>query len=324
MSLREHFSELKRRFKVAFMSFVVILVILLIVPQDPAAMISGGYLAFRPMIGFFIASVDAQLLPKGWTLIASGGISQPLEIYLVAAVLFALIFNAPIFAYETIQFIKPALKEQEKSIVYPFVAANAGLFAFGVAFGYFFLAKFLLIALKPFFIITTIGYYVDAGSFYFTVFLTIAMSGFAFTVPVYIYTLIIFGVIKADTFRRNRIMIWAITYILCAIVTPDGGPLLDVLLFVPIIALLEVAVFIGGRNRARALKRAGNAPPSEAPASPTEPSPPSPPSGPSAPSLPPPAITPAVAPAPQRVCAYCNTYLAPGVVFCPNCGRSND
>lgn len=318
MSLREHFSELKRRFKVAFTSFVIILAVLLIVPENPYALITQGYLAFHPMIGYFIASVNSQLLPAGWTLIASGGISQPLEIYLVASVLFALIFNAPIFAYETIRFISPALNEREKEIVYPFVGANGILFAVGVAFGYFFLAKFLLIALKPFFVTAGISTYVDAGSFYFTVFLTIAMSGFAFTVPVYVYTFIMFGIIKAETFRRNRIIIWAVTYIVCAVITPDGGPLLDVLLFVPIITLLEVAVFIGGRNKARRDRRdQGKAPPPAAPSAPSGPTGPSP-------LVLPPSISPTAAPRPQRVCAYCGTYLAPGVVFCPNCGKSND
>jgi sec-independent protein translocase protein TatC len=318
MSLREHFSELKRRFKVAFTSFVVILAVLLVVPENPAALITGGYTSFRPMIGYFIASVNSQLLPSGWTLIASGGLSQPLEIYLVASVLFALIFNAPIFAYETIRFISPALKENEKSLVYPFVGANAGLFAFGVVFGYFFLAKFLLIALKPFFATTGIATFVDAGSFYFTVFLTIAMSGFAFTVPVYIYTLIVLGIVKASTFRNNRLIIWAVTYIATAVITPDGGPLLDVILFVPIITLLELAVFLGGRSKARSDRRKGESAAGESAA------PPAPPEEPSPASLPAPAGAVAAAAPAQRTCAYCKNYLAPGVMFCPNCGRAND
>lgn len=319
MSLREHFSELKRRFKVAFTSFVIILAVLLIVPEDPYALITGGYLQFHPLIGYFIGVVNSQLLPKGWVLIASGGISQPLEIYLVAGVLFAFVFNAPIFAYETMRFIGPALREREKEIVYPFVIANGVLFAVGVLFGYFFLAKFLLLALKPFLFITGIQPFIDAGSFYFVVFLTIAMSGFAFTVPVYVYTFIMFGVIKAESFRNNRIIIWAVTYIICAVITPDGGPLLDVLLFIPIITLLELAVFIGGRNKARRdRKDQGKAPPPAAPSAPPGPA------GPSPPSLPPAAVSPTSAPRPQRVCAYCGAYLAPGVVFCPKCGKSND
>jgi len=320
MSLREHLSELKRRFKVAFTSFVIILTILLVVPEDPAALITGGYNSFRPMIGFFITSVDKQLVPPGWTLIAAGGLSEPLEIYLVASVLFALMFNGPIFAYETIRFISPALNEKEKGLIYPFVGAATGLFAFGIVFGYFFLAKFLLAALSPFFITTSISPLVDAGSFYFTVFLTIAMSGFAFTIPVYVYTLIVFGIIQASSYRKNRVIVWAVTYIATAIITPDGGPLLDVILFVPIITLLEIAVFLGGRSRARALKREGKSPTS------SKEEPPEPPSPSRPASLPAPSAVPAaaaVAPT-QRLCVYCKNYLAPGVVFCPNCGRAND
>jgi len=319
MSLREHLSELKHRFKVAFTSFVVILAVFLVVPEDPAALLTGGYNSFRPMIGFFIKSVDQQLLPHGWTLIASGGLSQPLEIYLVASILFALIFNAPIFAYETVRFINPALNEREQRLIYPFVGAVTGLFSFGVIFGYFFLAKFLLVALAPFFITVNIAPLVDAGSFYFTVFLTIAMSGFAFTIPVYVYTVIDFGLLQASTYRKNRVIIWAVTYIGTAIITPDGGPLLDVILFLPIITLLEIAVFLGGRSRARHLKRSGeSAGPSEAaPAGPS--SPPAPPAAPTTPALPLPAVV-----GSQRVCVYCSNYLAPGVVFCPNCGRAND
>lgn len=337
MSLREHLSELKSRFKVAFTSFAAILAILLVVPQDPAALLTGGYTSFRPLIGYFISSIDSQLLPKKWILIASGGLSEPLEIYLVVSVLFALIFNAPIFAYETIKFVGPALNEREKSLIYPFVGANAALFAFGSAFGYFFLAKFLLVALTPFFVTTGISPYVDAGSFYFTVVLTIAMSGFAFTVPVYVYTLIVLGVVQAASFRKNRLIIWAVTYIGTAIITPDGGPLLDVILFIPIITLLELAVFIGGRSRDRRLRKMAQEGPSETPAS-AGGQPPPPPS-PASPALPSPQAATASAPpgtaavtaapatpgqAQSRPCPYCQFAIPPGTLFCPNCGKSSE
>lgn len=345
MSIREHFSELKRRFKVAFTSFALILGILLIIPQDPYALLTGGYTSFRPLIGYFISSIDAELLPHNWVLIAAGGLSEPLEIYLVASVVFALIFNAPIFAYEVIMFIGPGLNDREKGLIYPFTIANAVLFGVGSLFGYFFLDKFLFIALTPFFVTTGTSTFVDVGSFYFTVFLTIAMSGIAFTIPVYVYTLIVLGVVKASSFRNNRLIIWAITYILTAIITPDGGPLLDVILFVPIITLLELSVFIGGRTRERHLRRAakeaadrgevpGGAPPPGGPSPPETPSPalpsPSPAPSPAAASAasaeataPKPAAAPPVL-APPTPCRYCNYPIPAGKVFCPNCGRSTE
>jgi len=334
MSLREHLSELKRRFKVAFMSFVVLLVIFLIVPADPESFLTQGYTGFTPVIAFFITRVRLDLLPAGWRFIVVS-VNEPLEIYIVASVLFAIIFNSPIFAYETVKFISPGLNDKERRLIFPFVGAISGLFAFGSVFGYFFLAKFLLAALTPFFVFTGVSPpTLDAANFYFIIFLTIAMSGIAFTVPVYIYTLIRFGVIKAATFRKNRLIVWAITYILCAIITPDGGPLLDVLLFLPIITLLEIAVFIGGRSRASIdRKNAAEDAARGFAAPPMGPSPPAPPASPGSTAVQPAVILPAAISSPQKpaatvapvaaysVCPYCN-FAAPGTMFCSNCGKS--
>ncbi len=339
MSLREHLSELRRRFKIAFISFVIIFVTLLIVPSDPVQFFSQGYLSFDPIIGYFISRVKIDLLPPNWHFVVYS-INEPFEILIVASLLFAVIFNAPIFAYEIIKFISPGLNDREKRLIYPFVFSITGLFAFGALFGYFFLAHFLLLALTPFFTVAGISPpVIDAANFYFIVFLTIAMSGVAFTVPVYIYTLIRFGVVQASSFRKNRILVWAVTYIICAVITPDGGPILDVILFVPIITLLELAVFIGGRGRGGAGGKESKA--VGVPATPfTPPSPPSSPApsiGPivSAPApLPAPAATPAAAPAtppssgapPAAIvsCPYCSYPMAPGTVFCPNCGKSQE
>jgi sec-independent protein translocase protein TatC len=334
MSLREHLSELKRRFKIAFMSFVIILVTFLIVPSDPTTFLSQGYNGFTPVIAFFISRVKLDLLPPNWQFIVVS-INEPLEIYIVASVLFAFIFNSPIFAYEVIKFISPGLNEKEKRLIYPFVGSTAGLFTFGSFFGYFFLAKFLLAALTPFFLSPGVSPpRIDAANFYFIVFLTIGMSGVAFTVPVYIYTLIRFGVIQAATFTKNRIIVWAVTYILCAIITPDGGPFLDVLLFLPIISLLELAVFIGGRSRRSIMAKREQeegysgtvAPAAPGPSPPPAPAPALPPTvavpSVSAPGPAPAVVTPASAPVTGPHCPYCSFPVGPGTVFCPNCGKA--
>ena len=234
-----------------------------------------------PFVAFFLARVKLNLLPAGWTLIATN-LSEPLEVYLVASVILAFLFNSPIFAYETMRFVSPALTEKEKGLLYPFVLASSTLFVVGVLFGYFLLAKFLFIALAPFFATAQAQPYIDVSNFYFIVFLTVGMSGIAFTSPVYVFMLIRFGVISPEAFRRNRVVIWIIVYIATAIITPDGGPVLDIILFVPVIVLLELAVFLGGRSlRSRQRDTAVE----------------------------------------EAKCKYCGTKLG-GATFCPSCGRS--
>ncbi len=89
---------------------------------------------------------------------------------------------------------------------------------------------------------------IDVANFYFVVFLTVGMSGIAFTTPIYVFMLIRFRVLSPQTFRKNRVIIWVVVYIATAIITPDGGPVLDLILFVPIIVMLELAVFLGARS----------------------------------------------------------------------------
>ena len=232
--------------KITFLSFGVLLAIFLMAPANPAKALTltGTY---EPFIGFFLARVKLDLLPAGWTLIA-GPLTAPLEVYLVASVILALVFNSPIFGYEVMRFISPALTEKEKGLLYPFVATSSALFAVGVLFGYFFLAKFLFIALTPFFQTAQASPTILVTDFYTVVFLTIAASGFAFTTPVYVFTLIRLRVVSPQTFTKNRVIIWLVVYVVTAIITPDGGPVLDLILFIPIIVLLELAVWLGGRS----------------------------------------------------------------------------
>ncbi|MDG6967736.1 MAG: twin-arginine translocase subunit TatC [Nitrososphaerota archaeon] len=246
LNIREHIDELKHRLKIAFLSYVALLAVLMLAPAEPAKALTftGTYV---PFVAFFLARVKLDLLPAGWTLIANN-LSEPLEVYLIASIILAAVFNSPIFAYETIRFISPALTEKERGLLYPFVVTASALFTVGILFGYFLLAKFLFIALAPFFETAQAQPFVDVSNFYSVVFLVIGMSGIAFTSPIYVYMLIRFRVLSPATFRRNRVIIWVVVYIITAIITPDGGPVLDIILFVPIIVMLELAVWLGARS----------------------------------------------------------------------------
>lgn len=247
LNIREHLDELKHRLKVAFLSYLGLLAIFLLAPADPSKAISltGTYV---PFVAFFLARVKLDLLPTGWALIP-GTISAPIEIYLIASAILAAVFNSPIFAYEVMKFVAPALTDREKGLLYPFVVSASSLFAIGALFGYFFLAKFLFIAISPFFQTAQIAQpLINVTDFYSLVFLTIGMSGFAFTTPIYVFILIRFRILDAQTFRQYRVIIWVVVYIVTALITPDGGPVLDVILFVPIIVMLEIAVWLAARS----------------------------------------------------------------------------
>src|SRR2546427_10474425 len=144
MRFTEHLGELRQRLKVVFLSLSVIFAILLLVPRNPYEFLSltGTY---NPLVSIFLDRIVQDILPAGWRLIGLH-INGGLEIVLVASLVLAVAFDIPVIAYETFRFIDPALKENERKLVYPFVISSSILFLVGLAFGYFILAKFLLIA----------------------------------------------------------------------------------------------------------------------------------------------------------------------------------
>src|SRR5207245_8605089 len=114
------------------------------------------------------------------------------------------------------------------------VTSSSPLLFIGLSFCYFILARFLLIALTPFYMAGHLTPYIEGADFYYVVFLTVFFSGVALTIPVFVYLLIRFGIIEASFFPKNRLYIWFGTYIVTAVITPDRGPVLDAMLFFPV------------------------------------------------------------------------------------------
>ena len=251
----EHIDELRSRLKVVFISYIVILAILIFFPANPSASFQdpGQYLNLtflqNTVVAWFLQNIVSYILPSNWVLIAANGIGEGMEVYFVAAMLLALVIDTPVIAYETYRFVDPGLKEEERNLIYPFIGATSALFAAGILFGFFVLAKFLVIALSPFFVATRTSFQVDAAAFYYVTLLIIGATGVSFTAPVFVYSLIRLRILSADLFSKNRVVVWFIVWVVTGLfLTPDGGPLLDLIIFVPIVTMVEIAVWLGRRS----------------------------------------------------------------------------
>ena len=297
MRFTEHLSELRDRLKVVAYAFIIVLLIVVMFPVNPSYQVQhlNDYMTLQflahTIIASFLQNIVAYVLPPNWSLLAATGLGEGMEIYFIAAILVTVLVCMPVIAYEVYKFIDPALKPNEKQLVYPFVTATTILFIVGVAFGYLVLAKFLVLALAPFLVAAKISFQIDAASFYYVVFLIIGSTGAAFTSPVFIYSLVRLRVLDANFFSRNRVVIWFVLWVITGLfLTPDGGPLLDMVLFVPIVLLVEGAVFLAKRS----VKGDKSAP------------------------------EPTATPSAELTCKNCGAKLAKGQVFCPNCGKSQD
>ncbi len=241
----EHISELSVRLRVVFYAVMISTTFFMVFPAN-ASFLRNPLAFYNPLISLVLKQVVKDVLPPSIQLIA-GDFTAPLEIYLIASIILGISVSSPVIAYEIYRYVAPALYPHEQKAIYPFLAAFTILFLIGVVFGYKVLAPFILWGMIPFFLLTSALPIINVMDFYNLVFITTLVTGFSFTMPAFFVLFVKFGIIKTSYVTTRRRYIYAALYIVTAIVTPDGGPLADMALFVPMAILLEVAVFFGKR-----------------------------------------------------------------------------
>jgi sec-independent protein translocase protein TatC len=241
----DHLSELRVRLRWVLYSLIATTVFFMVFPAN-ASVLQNPLAFYNPLIALVLQQVVKDVLPKGMTLIA-GEITAPLEIYLIGSFILGIAASTPIIAYEIYMYVDPALYPHERKAIYPFITSFTVLFLIGAVFGYKILAPFMVWAMIPFFSLANAQPFVYVMDFYQLVFMTTLATGFSFTLPVFFVLLVRFGIIKTSMVTTRRRYIYAVMYIVCAVVTPDGGPLGDIALFVPMVVLLELAVLFAKR-----------------------------------------------------------------------------
>ncbi len=248
MTIWEHIYELSQRLRVILISIFVFTIIFMIVPADLSFLENPSQLLtmYRPLVVTVLDVIRDQVLPEGMVLIG-GEVTAGIELYLMISFAFGLVCSVPVIAYEIYKYIDPALYPHERRMIYPFIISFTSLFVFGAFFGYFILLPFMLWALVPFLLWVGAQPIILVTDFYSLVFISIFLSGIAFTFPIFLVLLVKVGILKTRTLTKNRKYVYAGTFILTAIITPDGGPLADMALFLPIIILFEIAILIAKR-----------------------------------------------------------------------------
>lgn len=284
MVISEHINELARRLKIVIYTLLVSTVVVMVLPANPS-FFNDPLNFYEPLVAVILRIVRQQVLPPDVQLIGLT-ISAPIELYVVASFIFGLIATAPVFAYEIYKFIDPALYPNERRDIYPFLASFSILFIVGLTFGYLVLAPILITATFPFFTAVGAELVISITDFYTIVFITTVLTGLTFTFPVFFVLLVKYGVIGTDIVRKNRKYVYLAWFAVTAIITPDGGPIADLILFLPTILLMEVGVLFARRyekgGKTKRISWFGE----------------------------------------QPKCEFCGAEMSPDSVFCLKCGKS--
>jgi sec-independent protein translocase protein TatC len=255
MAFSEHIEELRIRLKVVIYCLLISSIAMMVIPAN-IDFIRDPLSFYEPLIGLILRNIRSYILESPFLFsslnstrleLIAVDITAPLELYVLTSILFGTIVSMPVIAYEAYKFIDPALYPHERKMIYPFITSFTILFIIGCFFGFFVLCPFLIWAMLPFYHIVGAQAFISVMDFYNVIFFTVLMTGLSFTVPVIFIILVKLGFMNTNVITKRRRYIYAVLFILTAIITPNGGPLADLALFIPMVTLLEVAVLVAKR-----------------------------------------------------------------------------
>jgi len=244
MTFWEHTGELSKRAKIILYTVVVFTGVMMGLPAN-LDFLKNPLEFYDPLVGVILRAIKDQILPPQVRLI-SVELAAPIELYVIASVVFGVAFSIPVLAYEAYKFIDPALYANEKKDMYPFVISFSILFLSGAFFGYRVLTILIVRALIPFYSVVGAEAMISVMDFYNMVFMITLLSGFSFTTPLFFVLLVKYNIVSTSIVTKNRIYIYGGLYIVCAMITPDGGPG-SIVMMLPLVILTELGVLVAKR-----------------------------------------------------------------------------
>lgn len=151
----------------------------------------------------------------------------------------------PLFIYEILSFLKPALKDKEYKIITKYIPFSLLLFLIGFVFGVIIMRWQIDIFLSRS-ISMDIGNILDISKLLSVVLLTSALMGLGFQFPIVLLVLLKLGILKHDGLKRIRKWVYLASFLFALLLPPDSI-LADILLSLPLIVLYEFTILIGKR-----------------------------------------------------------------------------
>jgi sec-independent protein translocase protein TatC len=170
------------------------------------------------------------------------GVTEPFFTAIKVSMYAAFCVSLPVLLYQTWSFLAPAMEEHAQRIVSLFVLFATGLFAGGLAFGYFVVLPRALTFLTNF---DDHLYDVQIRANYYYSFVSLALVGLAlvFEMPIFILALVRLRVLTAERLRHNRRL--GIFLVVCvAVLLPTVDPVSLAFEIVPMLLLFEFSILL--------------------------------------------------------------------------------
>jgi len=178
------------------------------------------------------------------------------DLHLQIAFFVGLFISSPVWLYQLLAFIAPALKKRERRYTVGFLLVSSPIFLAGAWFGWWLFPEFIrsLLSFTP----AGSANVINAAEYVLFAVRVLLVFGLAFVLPIILLFLNALGVISGKTILKGWRPALFIIAVIGAIATPVSDPMSMFLLMIPLIALYFLAAFIALANDRRKASRQKN------------------------------------------------------------------
>jgi len=261
MTFMEHIDDLRvsmmRVFAVFFVGVCAALIFYKEIPKllqlpldwaaamDPEAMAQAATTGGVILFGFFEApSWLISVMPAG-TQLQETQFLGVWSVLIYAAVAAGIAVASPVFIYEVVRFVGPALSAREKKGLVPFCCSGLVLFLLGAALAFFWLTPMSIVVVHH--IAAGMGIRINwqASDYYGLVVMMSLLTGLCFQFPLALIILMWLELVRPMTLLKSwRGMLLGIV-VVAVLITPIGDPLSLGVLTGALFALYLAAVAVG-------------------------------------------------------------------------------
>lgn len=246
MSFLDHLEELRWRLVRIAISILVIATILFIYQEWIIrtffiAMVNPNFISFRMMCEWF--NVCIPEIPVSFQ---STTMSGQFSYALMMSIMGGIVLSFPFIFYQIWSFVKPGLKQNERSMASGIVFYVSILFFLGILFGYFVVAPLTVQFFGSYKITAQIENQFTISSYMSTIISTVFWSGVLFLLPVVTYIFAKLGVITPEFLRKYRKHSIIVVLIVAAAITPPDL-ISQIIVSIPIMILYEIGILAAVR-----------------------------------------------------------------------------
>jgi sec-independent protein translocase protein TatC len=173
---------------------------------------------------------------------ATFGVAEPFLISVMVSFWAAIAIALPVILWQMWSFFAPAISEHHQRRILGFVAVATGLFAIGVAFGYF-IALPASVHFLTNYDSDQFNILIRAKDYYNFVLLVLIAVGIVYLLPIFVLALARLGILPAKKLRRNRRIGYVVVAAL-AVALPGVDPVTTTMEMIPLLVLFEGSIWL--------------------------------------------------------------------------------